>query len=171
MFNVELNNGATLRLPQSIREITEDYLKEVSNEINVAPNYSLIGLVYKEKLSTILNASKSNKNIATKVTPVFVKRDANESNEFIKNINIGDIMIVAPSDIEIGNHVTLPRNSYSIGRVTSTILKETTIAKKVFEYTEVVCFLEFKIIPNCVIRAKIAKPNGTTQEEDNGEVN
>lgn len=163
MLNVKLeSSNTTLHLPTSIKEITNDYLNAVTNNITVAPNYSLVALVYKDKLSNIILATKQNKNIATRVVPVFVKRDVNEKNEFIKTINTGNVIIVSPSDIEIGNHVNCPNNSLSIGRVTDMIQKDPTISKKALAFPEIVCFVEFKLIPNCAIKAKVTETDQTT---------
>lgn len=163
MLNVKLeSSNITLHLPTSIKEITNDYLNAVTSKITVAPNYSLVALVYKDKLSNIILATKQNKNIATRVVPVFVKRDVNEKNEFIKTINTGNFIIVSPSDIEIGNHVNCPNNSLSIGRVTDIIQKDPTISKKALAFPEIVCFIEFKLIPNCAIKAKVTETDQTT---------
>lgn len=163
MLNVTLEKSdVTLHLPTSIKEITNDYLNAVTSNITVAPNYSLIALVYKDKLSNIILATKQNKNIATRVVCLYVKRDINEKSEFIKTINTGDVVIVSPSDIEIGNHVNCPNNSLSIGRVTNMIQNDPAISKKALAFPEIVCFVEFKLIPNCAIKAKVTETDQTT---------
>lgn len=163
MLNVTLEKSdVTLHLPTSIKEITNDYLNAVTSNITVAPNYSLVALVYKDKLCNIIMATKQTKNISTRVVPVFVKRDVNEKNEFIKTINTGNIIIVSPSDIEIGNHIVCPNNSLSIRQITNMIQNDSTISKQALKFPEIVCFVEFKLIPNCAIKAKVTETDQTT---------
>ena len=74
-LDVNSNRGVfKLNLPTSLNEIDESYIMEVTNHVKVDSNYTLIGVVFREKLSTlILAARKNKKNSDIPVIPVFVK--------------------------------------------------------------------------------------------------
>ena len=76
-----------LNLPTSLNEINESYITEVTSHIKVDANYTLIGLVYREKLSTlVLAAIRNKKKSDIAVIPIFVKAGESDS-KFINNLN------------------------------------------------------------------------------------
>lgn len=151
MLKIELNEGKiSLNLPTSMSEIETPYLRYVSDEISVAENYSLIGLIYREKLNNVLAATKNKKPLTTNVVPIFVKSGECQS-DFIKSLGCGNKIIIAPSDIELGHHVNCTNNSITIGRVISYCNTDEKFIKKAIQYGEPVLFLEFKLVPNCAI--------------------
>ena len=91
MLTLDVNgkNGVyKLNLPTSINEIDESYIAEVTDHIKVDANYTLIGVVFRERLSTlILAARKNKKNSDIGVIPVFVKAGKTDS-DLINSLNI-----------------------------------------------------------------------------------
>lgn len=74
-FEVNGKRGAILmNLPTKLSEITPEYLNEVTSNVVVADNYSLIGILYRESLASVILANnRKQKNITTAIIPVFVK--------------------------------------------------------------------------------------------------
>lgn len=157
MLTLELNGkeGKFLaNLPTSIKEITEDYLKDVTSKVVVAPNYSLIGIVFKEKLSTIILASRSKKdNKGIPVIPIFIKAGKCDD-EFVNYINVGDKLIISNSDIMMGHHVSTPENKLTINNFLAIGEGDAELYKKAASNNEYCYFVEFKLVPNCNIHGR-----------------
>ena len=148
-------NGKTgsysLNLPTSLNEIDEKYINDVTEHIVVDANYSLIGIVYRERLSTLALASrKNNKTSNIPVIPIFVKAGECDS-KFIKSLWIRDKLIISPSDIMLGHHVSAPRNLITINTILDIIDGDTYTYNKLFNVKEECYFIEFKLVPNCNI--------------------
>ena len=61
-LDVNSNRGVfKLNLPTSLNEIDKSYIMEVTNHVKVDSNYTLIGVVFREKLSTLILAARKNK--------------------------------------------------------------------------------------------------------------
>ena len=140
-----------MNLPTSINEITPKYIEEVTNHIKVNAEYSLIGLIFREKLSTLLIAArKSNKKSDISVIPIFVK--AGETNsKFISGIHVMEKLIIAPSDIMIGHHVSTPLNLLTINTFLDLTEGDSNLYNKMLTSNEYCHFIEFKLVPNCAI--------------------
>lgn len=157
-FSVKTKDGreVNFNFPTSISEISEEYLKKVTDAITVADNYSLIALCYSEKLSTmILTARTVKKNAKLKVTPIFVKAGDCDI-DFIKNAKMKQRVVSMQSQLSLGVHVTMPYHKLTIDYFTkvitnsenNNIYEEELVKEKLAkEYQECV-FIEFKVIPN-----------------------
>lgn len=154
MLEIQTNGNLgkfNIKLPTKLSEITEDYLNRVTEGIEVAPNYSLIGICYREKLSTvILSVRQRKKQIDTPVVPIFIKAGENTS-DFISNINTGNRIIISGSNIALGNHVSTPNNNITINKVLEFIDGDSEIYKEAMKHNDYCYFLEFKLVPNCNI--------------------
>ena len=148
-FEINGKNGTfELNLPTSLNEITPEYLKDVTSTIQVADNYSLIGICYREAFSTVIFPNNTKKkNLTTAVVPLFVKCGKSD-NDFINNINTGDKLIIAPSQIALGHHVNAPRNLITINNILNCINGDTKIYQETLKTSEQCYFLEFKLVPN-----------------------
>lgn len=141
-----------LNLFTSISEVTPSYLNYLAKDIHVADNYVLVALLCREKLTNAIIAMKQNKPANTPTIPVFVKA-GHSNNDFIESINPCDKLIVAPSDIAMGNHVTSTHNEFSFNNVMSKFEGDGNafqrIANQIKEdkAPEEVYFIEFKLIP------------------------
>lgn len=143
----------TFNFPTSLAEISEDYLKSVTDSINVADHYVLIGLVYHESLGRLILARKqSKKSITSGVTPIFIKA-ANVSTDFIKSIKTKDKLVIGSQQISLAQHVIAPKNTLSIDCFIKYLDKDVTVASRYNNnYGNEECFLvEFKLISSCDI--------------------
>lgn len=154
MIKFPFKNRIEVSLPTSIDEITEEYLKDVATEINVAPDYSLICLVSITSLNEIAFANVKKKNGMTSVViPVFIKCGESDSN-FIKSIDIKDKLVISRSNIELSDHVRLANNKLSINDIIYYLANDDELRKNVltnkldFDANTKVCLLEYKIVPN-----------------------
>lgn len=161
MLKLEVNSNAgkfILNLPTMFKEVTNEYMDNAVKHIAVAPEYSLIALVYREKLAVILNSAKQNKEMNTSVVPVFIKAGTTDS-KFIKNIKLGNKVIVTGSDLSIGIHVNSPLNSLSIPNVVAICEGDNNIYKEAITSTQYCHFVEFKLVPNSAIKGLISTAN------------
>lgn len=165
-FSVDGNLGKfTIYLPSNLLEITEDYLKKITQEVEVADNYSLVGICYREKISTlILSARQKKKDISTAVIPIFVKAGKTD-NEFINSIKPCDKLLISGSNISLGQHVTAPLNEINIERILALTEGDANIYQTTLKLTSPCYFLEFKLIPNCNILGRYNSNSVSTPVE------
>lgn len=151
-FETKGKNGHYfLKLPTSLNEITPDYLNDVTSDIVVAPDYSLIGVVYREKLSTlILAANQRKKESAISVIPIMIKT-GKSSNQMFDNITIGNKLVISPSDIAMGHHIGASRNKLTINDFLRYTDGDGYAYQNASKHNEYCYFIEFKIVPNCNI--------------------
>ena len=154
MLTLDVNSKQgffNLNLPTSINDIPVEYIKEVTSHIKVDANYSLIGIIFKEKLSTLVLASRKNKKTSDiAIVPIFVKAGKTDS-ELINSLNTKDKLIIAPSDIMLGHHVSTPRNPLTIDNILNIIDGDLNVYNKLITIKEDCYFIEFKLVPNCNI--------------------
>ena len=142
-----INGSKYFNLPTELEEITNDYLKYVTKDVDVADNYVLVALCYREKLSSIIMTARNNKTeITSSVVPVFIKH-GEINNEFIKQIKTGQSLIVAPSQLALGHHVVCPDNTLNISLLVNSLNGDNNAYMRATKHKEYVYFLEFKIIP------------------------
>lgn len=151
-LNVNGKNGSfTLNLPTKLEEITKEYITSVTSHIKPDANYTVVGLVFREKLSTLaLAARKNKKNSDIAVIPVFVKSGDTNSN-FINSLNVCDKLIVSPSDIMMGHHLSAPNNLLTINTILDVLDGDIETYNKLIGIQEQCYFIEFKLVPNCNI--------------------
>lgn len=140
-----------LNLPTSLNEIDESYITEVTKHVKVDANYTLIGVVFRERLSTfVLAARKNKKNSDISVIPVFVKAGETDS-KLINSLNVRDKLIIASSDIMLGHHISVPNNLIAINTILDLIEGDADSYNKLIGNKEMCYFIEFKLVPNCAI--------------------
>lgn len=149
-FEIDVENGLmSLDLPNKVDEITNEYLTNVTQEISVSDNYSLVAIITLEKLSVIMTALKNNKSDARSiVVPLFVKPGKTD-NDFINSMTVGNKIIISGSDLSMGHHVNATTNELEMNKVVN-ILKKGNI-KNIFADPDYYCFVSFKLVPNCNI--------------------
>lgn len=158
MLNLKVNSKAgkfTLNLPTMFNEVSNEYMDNAVRHIAVAPDYSLVALVYREKLAVILNSAKQNKEMNTSVVPVFIKAGATDS-KFIKSIKLGNKVIITGSDLAIGIHVNSPSNALSIPNVVAVCKGDNNVYREAMIIAEYCHFVEFKLVPNSAIKGIIS---------------
>lgn len=160
MLTLEVNNKQgvfQLNLPTSLNEINESYIMEVTNHVKVDANYTLIGIVFREKLSTlVLAARKSKKNSDIPVIPIFVKAGETDS-KFINSLNVRDKLIISASDIMMGYHVSSPNNLITINNILDLLDGDMKVYNQLMASQEMCYFIEFKLVPNCNIHGAYVK--------------
>ena len=155
MLKLEVNGSAGKFL---VNVPTVFNLDNAVKHIEVAPEYSLVALIYREKLAVILNSAKQNKEMNTAVVPMFIKAGTTDS-KFIKNIKLGNKVIITGSDLSIGIHVNSPLNSLSIPNVVAICNGDNEVYKNAITNTEYCHFVEFKLVPNSAIKGVIGAAN------------
>lgn len=143
----------SFQFPTNLSEITQEYLQQVTANVKIADNYTLVGLVYHETLGSVILARKqSKKGITSGVVPIFIKA-GNCDNEFIKSAKCKDKLIIAFSQLSLGHHVAAPTNVISLDYFIRTLDKDVTVAARYNNnYGKEECyFVEFKLVPNCDI--------------------
>lgn len=141
-----------LNLPTNVSEITNETLLYYAKDVNVADNYVLIALLCREKLSSAIIAMKQNKSASTPAVPIFIKA-GKSSNDFINSMVIKDKLIIAPSDIALGNHITSTYNELTFNNVMSKFEGDGMAFQRISQYCknndidDHVYFVEFKLIP------------------------
>lgn len=147
-----------LNLPTSLNEIDESYIAEVTDHVKVDANYTLIGVVFRERLSTlILAARKNKKNSDVGVIPVFVKAGKTDS-DLINSLNIRDKVIISPSEIMTGYHISAPNNLLTINTILDILEGDINTYNKLIGNQEMCYFIEFKLVPNCNIHGAYKQP-------------
>lgn len=150
-FEVNGKRGSYIfPLPTELKELTPEYLNYVTEEVEIANDYTLIGICYREKLSTIIMSARQNKNLTTAVVPIFIKR-GNTTGEANCNPNTGDKLIISGSQLSLGHHVVCPKNTLTINNFISFTDGDGLAYQNAVKENKYVYFLEFKIIPNCDI--------------------
>ena len=157
-FSTSGKNGSfEVTLPTNLSEIPNKYLYDVTKDIVIADDYSLIGICYCEALSSILFANNAKKGkITTGVVPIFIKH-GNTNNDFVRSINCGDKLIIAPSDIAMGHHVNSPDNVLTPGFLLNLLQTNADLNKKLMAVKVPTYFVDFKIVPVCNIHGSVGK--------------
>lgn len=157
VFKVLTKDGKefTFNFPNSIKEIPDEYLTDITSCIEVADNYSLVGLCYTPVLSDmILTARTKNKSAKIKVTPIFIKA-GNTDCQFIKNAKLKQRILTTQSQISIGVHVAIPNHKLTIdyfSNVISNCAEKEIYTKEIATGDRRECvFIEFKLLPNADI--------------------
>ena len=154
-FKVNGNLGEfELNLPESLSEISNDYLMSCTKFIHPAPDYAVVAVVYKDSLSLVLTAAKKNKPANIAVIPVFIKA-GETSSEFINNLSIGNRVVIASSDLSIGHHINSPYNKITPQNVIDVCDGDKEIYKDAILMQKPVCFIEFKLVPVSAIHANL----------------
>lgn len=148
-----VNGNKVLNFPTKVEEITPEYLLNVTKDVEVADNYVLVALCYREKISTILMTARQNKkDVTSAVIPLFIKSgrlSTNGANEesFISKIKTGDKIIAASSQLALGHHVVCPMNTLNINNLIYYTEKDGFAYQRAVNIQDYIHFLEFKIIP------------------------
>ena len=155
-FNVKTDDGTyDVSLPTKLDEITSEYLSYVTKDVNVAPEYSLVGLVYIDKLTMVLNSKKAKDGVTTRVVPIFVKAGTTDS-KFVSSCLCGRKLLIPGSDLSMGLHVYCPDNKITINSVVSLLSKDKNVVSDAWKDNNLYYFLEFKLVPNCAIKGIIS---------------
>lgn len=146
-------NEINFKFPTSIDEITKDYLLQVTSQVHVANDYTLLAIVYHEKIgSVIITRKQAKKSITGAVVPIVIKSGACD-NDFIKSMQTKDKVIIDSAMLSTAYHVTCPKNTLSLDYFIRRLDKDISVAARYGNaYGNEECyFVEFKIVPNSAI--------------------
>ena len=155
-----LGLNQTFRMPTSMNEINMNVISDYVSHVNVSKDYALIAVVFKERPITIVSVSKQNKNASVSGVAVMIK--SNTDDEFVKGINLGETIVISPSDISMGHHVNSPDNPLTPGFLLNLLQTNTELNKKLMGIGVPTYFVDFKIVPVCNIHGSIGKHNPTS---------
>ena len=155
MKEFNINDGSkkfTFRLPTSIKEITNDYLLSVTDDIHVAPYHAVIATIYRCKLAEVIASNKKSRAMAIAIVPTFVKASITDKLEIdtinmFANLSCGDRLIIAGTDIERGYHLATPKNLITIDNLIKIYNTDKDFAKSTFADNNYYYFVEFKLVP------------------------
>lgn len=160
-INVKIQNGEyKINIPTSRKDITNSYLEEVTQMLEIAPNYSLVALITIEELINVVNPNAKKQSAFTAGIPVFV-RAGETDDKFINNISCGQTIIISDSDLSMGHHINSPYNKISKGYLSAILSKDKELAGNVWGMNEKCYFLSFKLVPNCNIHGAISEEEPT----------
>ena len=167
-----LGLNQTFRMPTSMSEVNMNVIADYVSHVNVSKDYALIAVVFKERPITIVSVSKQNKNASVSGVAVMIK--SNTDDEFVKGINLGEAIVISPSDISMGHHVNSPDNPLTPGFLLNLLQTNSDLNKKLMAIGVPTYFVDFKIVPVCNIHGSIGKYNPTSMyyiTPDAGETN
>lgn len=157
-FSINTKGGRVdFSFPTSLEELNEDYLKNVTESITVAPNHSLIGLVYHERLaSLIVTCRNKKKNASIGVVPIFIKSGGGDSS-IVDGARMKQKLLIPATNLELAYHCSAPANKLTLDYFANIVdssedkdLYQKALADK---DQKDVFFIEFKAVPNCNIIA------------------
>lgn len=156
-INVTFKNAEyKINIPTSREDITNSYLEEVTQMLEIAPNYSLVALITIEELINVVNPNAKKQNAFVAGLPVFVRAGESDDN-FINNISCGQTIVISDSDLSMGHHINSPYNKISKGYLSNILSKDKELASNVWGMNEKCYFLSFKLVPNCNIHGAISE--------------
>nr|DAU27454.1 MAG TPA: hypothetical protein [Crassvirales sp.] len=155
-----LGLNQTFRMPTSMSEVNMNVIADYVSHVNVSKDYALIAVVFKERPITIVSVSKQNKNASVSGVAVMIK--SNTDDEFVKGINLGEAIVISPSDISMGHHVNSPNNPLTPGFLLNLLQTNSDLNKKLMAIGVPTYFVDFKIVPVCNIHGSIGKYNPTS---------
>ena len=152
------------RLPTKISEITGEYLKDVTNDIVIAPYYAVIASVYRAKLPEVISSNKKSRGMAVSITPLFVKANVPLETEkptfdMLADIKAADRIIIAGTDIERGYQLSTPLNMITLENVIKIYNHDNNFAKDVMIDQNYYFFVDFKLVPITDIKGKYNMSN------------
>lgn len=153
-FSLTIPEGEVkFNFPTSLDEITSQYLQQITNHVQIADNYTLVGIVYHETLgSIIISRKQAKKGFTSGVVPIFIKSGKSD-NDFLNSAKTKDRLIVPSSALQLAHHVVIPSNTLSLDCFIKFLDKDTNVAQRYSNnYGKEHCFfVEFKIVPNADI--------------------
>ena len=156
-FVVKTNQGnVKFEFPTTIDEISDEYLQDITKHISIANDYTLVGLVYHDRLSNVILTIRNNKKKAQfGVNPIFIASGKTDS-ELINNAKLKQKVLITSSQLSLGVQVATP-NKLNLDYFGACIVN--SVEKDLYERElknpnqAQVLFLEFKLVPNCDILA------------------
>ena len=160
MIKLESNlKKYSLLIPTSINEFTPEILNSMTSNINLAPNYAIVAIIYKTKLFEFSASIDKKYPTEVGIIPIIAKISNEDANKV--NTKVGYKVNIVRSLIERGEHINLPNNAISIDNpqlskdiMTGEYFKQEGKTILESKNNSPYCYFpEFKIIPVCDIHA------------------
>lgn len=158
------SNEFIMTLPTKINEITNDYLLDVTKDINIAPYYAVIGVICRCNLLSIVNSSKKQRGLSVSMIPVFVKANVPMETEkptydLMSSINCGNKIIISGTDVERAYQLSTPKNFITIDNLVKVYNHDAKFAKDIVLDQNNYLFVDFKLVPITDIKGSYAASN------------
>ena len=150
-----LGLNQTFRMPTSMSEVDMNVIADYVKHVNVSKNYALIAVVFKERPISIVSLSRQNKNASVSGVAIMIK--SNTDDEFIKDIKLGETIVISPSDIAMGHHINSPASALTPGFLLELLRTNADLNKKLMAVKVPTYFVDFKIVPVCNIHGSVGK--------------
>lgn len=156
-------DNAIFSFPQSIDEVSAESLVELTKHFTLGKGKILLCLVGSYNLFAVRTAIKGAKDVNASVTPIVAKMNSDVEKDF--GFKVGDVAVIAPSDVERGIHAMVSCGaSYSnLQRLISTdkefssaIINNEVIDDKNNSIKDI-CAISFKIVNAYDIAATVSK--------------
>ena len=135
-----------LNLPTSLSEISNDYLKTITDDIVIAEHYALIAISYKAKLIDLLMSANNKKSITTLTAYSFIKANVADDS-FLSTIPFGTNLIVNNDQVNLYKPIPVPTNVLSIKNVLKHTVGDKALYSKAMAIHDDIYCLEFSIVP------------------------
>lgn len=139
-----------LTIPGSVSEYNKNVLKQITDNIKIAPHYALVGIVTGiAPISVFMNVTSE---ASISITPILAKVGDSE-NSFVDNV--GDIVIIDKSSLERGIHCrNSSKTSYDcFVKSVERMVNDKSDIQKIFSgedkdrYNKTCYVIEFKLVP------------------------
>mgnify|MGYP004632037831 FL=1 len=149
--------------PQSSEEISKESLIELTKHFTLGKSRVLLCLVGTYNLFAVRTAIRGSKEITASVNPIIAKISDDIKDTF--GFNVGDVALVAPSDVERGIHANVSCGA-SYSNLQRIIKKYKSVTDKIIDNSikdengndvTDICALSFKIVNAYDIAAAITK--------------
>lgn len=154
-----------IKIPTDLSEIEKEYFEDILKAVKLPDNYSIVAICIADTLFGCVNSYKNNSNSNTVVVPLLAK-----TSNLKLDVKVGDRLFVSKTDLERSLHLSVPNNVIGYDAVGSYCSYDnelyTAIQKGTFfnngkhhgameaKAKSPTCwFVEFKIVPNCDIKA------------------
>lgn len=165
MLIIQGNNKTYgINVPTAEKEITASFLTKVTERVKLNKYQTIVALVMKTKIwdfcMSIRNPKKDQNVAITAKLAKFVATNPEEKDGAlpIKNMNVGDIVVIDRSSIERGIHLSVPTIISPAGlskylEEDKDLLTEIVTGKRPDLSNQYICLVQFKIVPISTITA------------------
>ena len=165
MLIIQGNNKTyCINVPTNEKEITASFLSKVTERVKLNKYQTIVALVMKTKIwdfcMSIRNPKKDQNVAITAKLAKFITPNPDEKEGAlpIKDMSVGDIVVIDRSSIERGIHLSIPTIISPMGlskylEEDKDLLTEIVTGKRPDLSNQYICLVQFKIVPVSTITA------------------
>lgn len=165
MLIIQGNNKTYgINVPTAEKEITANFLAKVTERVKLNKYQTIVALVMKTKIwdfcMSIRNPKKDQNVAITAKLAKFIAPNTDEKDGAlpIKNMSVGDIVVIDRSSIERGIHLSIPTIISPAGlskylEEDKDLLTDIVTGKRPDLSNQYICLVQFKIVPISTITA------------------